>query len=874
VKKFSDFLEGRCWPGFKPVPGKKPYSPGSCVKESAAAAIAAATAIAKKKSGNYDEKGFRKTPYKNPDHPNRKSNTEREAELKEDLRKWFSKTDPAGGWKRINSKGEAIGPCAREPGEPKPKCMSNEKRASLTKKERASAVASKRRNDPNPERQGKPINVSNFGKGKISEDMENLDEKNVPTSPEKWAQAKSQAKAKFDVYPSAYANGWASKKYKEMGGGWKSVSEDTEVTEGAVPAQEKIITVKHKTSGKTLRISAAAAAKYRMQGYHYHPVNEAKDEQEYGYEGDMALNQLATLTRCADMIKELLKPDTDMPEWVQSKITLATDYIQTAADYMYSEMKESVEQIGESEKHPFVAVHAKKGKHETHGSTSYEAAQNAAKHWKMKNTAGIDVYRSDKKHVAEEVVQEGRPSQRHPLEGHEYHKKTNAELEYIAKDAHKAAEAMKSHNTTAENKYRDQANDSATVRHFRKTSGSPDWYKKKYGLKEEVEQIDELSNATLRGYADKARTDIQKTLPKLHTDAKAAGRIDKRVSGLAASSIAKVKNNMKKEEVEHLNEDDGLKSIAKKHGMEYHPGTYGANMSHAKKGFVNINRYGEWSHHKEGRFDRGHGPATAHGDSSQNFKDLDKHLSSLKEEIEQIHEISDKLAGDYLKKVNDNLIKKVGFKPDLYNHLEPKRQKGATRALNRLMKPVEEGTSADSDGGPPTPAASTLTVTGQPKLTKTVGETKLVPFVHEGAMKRMATDKAEDKHLGSWKVETPWTKIKGTGTVTDKSGAKHTPMSRARDLARQAFKRKVEEQSNVQPNPFTIPAIDIGKAPKKPKEASPVAPTAMAESRQLEIVREAMRVSKKKKEEKVTEAGSDKFIADPELTSQITKSNP
>jgi hypothetical protein len=91
-----------------------------------------------------------------------------------------------------------------------------------------------------------------------------------------------------------------------------------------------------------------------------------------------------------------------------------------------------------------------------------------------------------KKAMNEEIVQEGRPSQRHPLEGHEYHKKTNAELEYIAKDAHKAAEAMKSHNTTAENKYRDQANDSATVRHFRKTSGTPDWYKKKYGhMKEE-----------------------------------------------------------------------------------------------------------------------------------------------------------------------------------------------------------------------------------------------------------------------------------------------------------------------------------------------------------------------------------------------------
>ena len=67
------------------------------------------------------------------------------------------------------------------------------------------------------------------------------------------------------------------------------------------------------------------------------PVKEEKDEQEYGYEGDMALNQLATLTRCAEMIKDTLKPDTDLPEWVQSKITLATDYIQTAADYLYSE---------------------------------------------------------------------------------------------------------------------------------------------------------------------------------------------------------------------------------------------------------------------------------------------------------------------------------------------------------------------------------------------------------------------------------------------------------------------------------------------------------------------------------------------------------
>ena len=90
--------------------------------------------------------------------------------IKEDLRNWFDPKHPGGGWKRINSKGEAIGPCAREEGEPKPKCMSNAKRAMLSKKERASAVAAKRRHDPDPERKGEPINVSSFGKGKISEE--------------------------------------------------------------------------------------------------------------------------------------------------------------------------------------------------------------------------------------------------------------------------------------------------------------------------------------------------------------------------------------------------------------------------------------------------------------------------------------------------------------------------------------------------------------------------------------------------------------------------------------------------------------------------------------------------------------------------------
>lgn len=51
--------------------------------------------------------------------------------------------------------------------------------------------------------------------------FETLMEKNVPTNPSKWSYYKAQAKKKFYVYPSAYANGWAAKKYKAAGGGWK-----------------------------------------------------------------------------------------------------------------------------------------------------------------------------------------------------------------------------------------------------------------------------------------------------------------------------------------------------------------------------------------------------------------------------------------------------------------------------------------------------------------------------------------------------------------------------------------------------------------------------------------------------------------------------
>lgn len=103
-------------------------------------------------------------------------------------------------------------------------------------------------------------------------------------------------------------------------------------------------------------------------------------------------------------------------------------------------------------------------------------------------------------------VREGRPSQEHPLQGHDYHKKSDAELVYIAKDAREAAQAMKGHNPKAEAKYLDQANDSATVRYWRKKNGMPTWYKKMYGHEES--QLNELSSDTLKSYDKKAMNTV------------------------------------------------------------------------------------------------------------------------------------------------------------------------------------------------------------------------------------------------------------------------------------------------------------------------------------------------------------------------------
>ena len=69
-------------------------------------------------------------------------------------------------------------------------------------------------------------------------------------------------------------------------------------------------------------------------------IAEKKDPREYDFEGDMAKSQLRSIIANAQAIHDMLKDDTNMAEWVQSKITLSADYITTVKDYITSETNE------------------------------------------------------------------------------------------------------------------------------------------------------------------------------------------------------------------------------------------------------------------------------------------------------------------------------------------------------------------------------------------------------------------------------------------------------------------------------------------------------------------------------------------------------
>jgi hypothetical protein len=62
------------------------------------------------------------------------------------------------------------------------------------------------------------------------------------------------------------------------------------------------------------------------------------DRGEYDHEGDMAKKDLKSIAMAAKELHAILGDDQNLPEWVQSKITKALDYINSSNQYMHQEM--------------------------------------------------------------------------------------------------------------------------------------------------------------------------------------------------------------------------------------------------------------------------------------------------------------------------------------------------------------------------------------------------------------------------------------------------------------------------------------------------------------------------------------------------------
>lgn len=129
---------------------------------------------------------------------------------------------------------------------------------------------------------------------------------------------------------------------------------------------------------------------------------KSKDEREYGFEGEMAMSQLKGIMRHAKQLHDMLEPETDLPEWVQKKLTLAYDYMQTAADYMATEMSEDT-QIDELSKDTMKSYSGKALNQYVNATLSPKYADHDSKEHNLAARRMKGMNRADRKLAKEEA---------------------------------------------------------------------------------------------------------------------------------------------------------------------------------------------------------------------------------------------------------------------------------------------------------------------------------------------------------------------------------------------------------------------------------------------------------------------------------------
>lgn len=197
---------------------------------------------------------------------------------------------------------------------------------------------------------------------------------NVPTNPELYSRVKSEAKSKFDRWPSAYGSAWLVKTYKSRGGGYRKAQtggglQDQQIFQYPNYDQNMLAYMQKAQqdqqnnpigaigdmfingamavgqsadngSSKAMDAAKLAGAFLQMGG-----VGTMMRDTQYDEGGEMAIGQIMAMHDKLSRLQKFVNGETEIDPWVASKLTLADDYLNTVADYMqYNEGNEVEEE--------------------------------------------------------------------------------------------------------------------------------------------------------------------------------------------------------------------------------------------------------------------------------------------------------------------------------------------------------------------------------------------------------------------------------------------------------------------------------------------------------------------------------------------------
>jgi hypothetical protein len=259
------------------------------------------------------------------------------------LHQWFkgSKSkDGKPGW--VQSDGSS---CANEPGETKtPKCFSSSKLASMSKSEIRSAVKRKRQQDPGQQQKSGAAKPTYVSTDKPEKKMNEESDVKSKGSGEKDA-CYHKVKARFKVWPSAYASGALVKCRQKGAKNWGNKSEEVSVEQQYEKDTKYCLLCKKNEKRDECSYGPQMWDRYTIAKIH--PANESKIHEDHkevasgkkkDEEGYMARVEFDQIERAINILrKHIKKGDQQIPAWVQSKITRAADFIDTAAEYMQSD---------------------------------------------------------------------------------------------------------------------------------------------------------------------------------------------------------------------------------------------------------------------------------------------------------------------------------------------------------------------------------------------------------------------------------------------------------------------------------------------------------------------------------------------------------